>query len=327
MSFKTPKQLKSEDFQIATPNIEEIIEKAKAEFQHSLDFLAKIHGTNTDLRTGEAIEADDLVALQLESDFPYFNGQNIPLKVGANLYCKDLEEQLIGKKVGEEFSIDVDYEGKHTVKGSITNARRSTPAEINDELIQNYAAAEGADPKYCSDLTTFEDSQISMSVLAQLQDFFQNNLFGNLVKKLAEESDLVLSNEERQASYNECMQGIAAITEAQKISELEAFQQMMGPEITDLDTAREKLRETSDFMALLNRYAAELLSQSGEEPTEAEYEEMLKDFVASENVPEELLRQQLSYEQYLEACRQEYLNQALFREYIEYLDEKYLKYL
>lgn len=84
-----------------------------------------------------AVEAGDAVMLKTVSDVPKFNKAMVPVTVGRGLYSAELEEQLIGRAVGETFQAALP-EG--TVQVTVLQGTRTVFPEPTDEMAADYAA-------------------------------------------------------------------------------------------------------------------------------------------------------------------------------------------
>lgn len=85
----------------------------------------------------QTVEKGDVVILSLESELPKFNRPMVPVTVEGNLFDAELEKQLSGHSVGENFTVMV--QGK-TVTVTVKQASRTTFPEPTDEMAAAYAA-------------------------------------------------------------------------------------------------------------------------------------------------------------------------------------------
>ena len=96
------------------------------------------HLTRSFKKTGsvEKIEKGDVVVLALQSELAKFNRPMVPLTVGGRLFDAELEEQLVGRCVGETFTAMVQDKA---VTVTVKQASRTIFPEPTDEMAAAYA--------------------------------------------------------------------------------------------------------------------------------------------------------------------------------------------
>ncbi len=117
------------------------------EFEHEADlrcpkeYIEKQlrHITRGSRRTekAEVLQKGDVAVLKLESKAAKFDRPSVTLTVGGGLFDKELEEKLVGRKVGERFAVTVNGE---EVKTEVLSATRSVYPEPDDEMVKKYVA-------------------------------------------------------------------------------------------------------------------------------------------------------------------------------------------
>ncbi len=85
------------------------------------------------------LEKGDAAVLTLVSELPRFNRPMVTVAVGSGMYDKELEEQLLGRAVGETFTAHV--QGT-PVTVTVKQATRIIFPELTDELVAEYAASQ-----------------------------------------------------------------------------------------------------------------------------------------------------------------------------------------
>ena len=121
----------------------------QAEFPREVDLRCpeeyiqkKLRAVTRSGKRSEAVsvlEKGDAVVLTLVSDLPRFNRPAVPVAVGSGLYDTGLEEQLVGRAVGESFVAEA--QGK-PVSVTIRQATRTVFPELTDGLAAEYAASQ-----------------------------------------------------------------------------------------------------------------------------------------------------------------------------------------
>ncbi len=90
----------------------------------------------TELGEDAEIQAGDVVLLHTESGLSKFNKAKVPVTVGAGLYDNELEQAIIGLKVGDCKTVAV----KNTpVSVKILQIKRKIVPELTDELVEEQA--------------------------------------------------------------------------------------------------------------------------------------------------------------------------------------------
>ena len=131
----------------------------KDEIQQQIDSLLSSHMTENEI-TDREIEDGDTVNIDYEGtiDGTAFDGgtaQGQRLTIGSGTFIDNFEEQLVGKKPGEEVDVTVtfpkdyaqtDLAGKEAVfKVKINSIIETVTPELTDEFVkENYEAAQGA---------------------------------------------------------------------------------------------------------------------------------------------------------------------------------------
>jgi hypothetical protein len=80
----------------------------------------------------EILEKGDVAVLTLTSDLPKFNRASVPVTVGGGLYDRELEEQLVGHRLGEHLTLMVQG---HPVQVQIEACRRTVFPKPTDEMV------------------------------------------------------------------------------------------------------------------------------------------------------------------------------------------------
>ncbi len=102
------------------------------QLEKDIDRILKAHGERV---AAETAEEGDMIVLDLESENERFNKKGVMVPLGKGIYNKELEAQIMGNKVGEEFTAVVD--GKE-VKGVVTRSTRTILPELTDENVAKF---------------------------------------------------------------------------------------------------------------------------------------------------------------------------------------------
>ena len=160
------------------------VEVTKDEVQEQIDSLLSSHTTENEI-TDRKIKDGDLVNIDYEGtiDGTAFDGgtaQGQRLTIGSGTFIDNFEEQLVGKKPGEEVDVTVtfpedyaqaDLAGKEAVfKVKINSIIETVTPELTDEFVkENYEASQG--------VATVKE--LKKKIKTQLQDSKYTNYLWN----------------------------------------------------------------------------------------------------------------------------------------------------
>lgn len=114
-----------------------------------IERILKANGTRTEV---DEVQAGDTVVLSCISKNSKFNKDNITVIVGKGLYSKELENALIGRKVGEEHIYRIN---DFSVMATVKKCERIILPELTDENVAAFGNDEYSSvrelKKYCID--------------------------------------------------------------------------------------------------------------------------------------------------------------------------------
>lgn len=87
----------------------------------------------TPLPEGEAAQVGDTAALKTVSDLPKFNKERVTVTLGRGLYNRELEDALVGRRVGDSVSLIVQ---EKPVTAMILELKRKQTPEPTDEMVE-----------------------------------------------------------------------------------------------------------------------------------------------------------------------------------------------
>lgn len=122
--------LRREDAIRAIPTEAELLELARKAIVREQLVLAA-------LPEGEAAQVGDTAVLKTVSDLPKFNKERVTVTLGRGLYNRDLENALIGRKVGEGVTITVQ---ENEVSATVLELKRKQAPEPTDEMVEELQA-------------------------------------------------------------------------------------------------------------------------------------------------------------------------------------------
>ena len=202
------------------------------QLQKDLDRILRAHGERV---TADIAEEGNMIVMDLESENERFNKKGVMVPLGKGIYSKELEAQIKGKKVGEEFTATVD--GKE-VKGVITRSTRTVLPELTDENVAAFGM-EGVstvkdlkalcvDKQIANLLDESEDAdQASAAVWQALSDNSEIELDPDELKRADEAADIKVAELEAQKPVFE--------TEEEKETFLREYEEEYGIPYEDVD--------------------------------------------------------------------------------------------
>ena len=197
---------------------------------------------------------DDMVTISCQSENPKFRKEKITLRLGLGLYSGDLEEKILGMKVGE--SRKVCAEGA-AVTATLLSSEREIIPPLSDEL-----ALKCTDP----DIKSAEDIK-EYCRFKQYDDVIDerfDDAYSFFSRELLSQSEFSFREEEKQAALSEAKKSMSPNAESN-----------MEEEKFDIDEFTAKLAKSMLIAALFGQEMVSL--------TQADYEEYLeKTALASE---------------------------------------------
>jgi len=137
-------------------SLEKLVVKATdADIEDALKNIASSAQTFADRAEGEAAENNDQITIDFAGkvDGELFDGgsaEDYPLVLGSNSFIPGFEEQLVGKKVGEEVAVNVQFPAEYGAENlagkdavfdcTVKAVKAPAEAEINDELAKQFGA-------------------------------------------------------------------------------------------------------------------------------------------------------------------------------------------
>lgn len=121
------------DYKQISMEVEPVIvttEDLDGEAANDMETLRRRH---TCMADAEIVAKGDICTLALESTNPRYCKPSLPLNVGLGLFAPQLEEALIGQKMGASLEVEV---GGDVVKATILSCKRNTvPEKVTDEMV------------------------------------------------------------------------------------------------------------------------------------------------------------------------------------------------
>lgn len=206
-------------------------------------------------------------------------GEKFPLELGSGSFIPGFEEQVVGKKAGEEFDVNVTFPENYHVD-TLKNKPAVFKCKLNEVLVKELPAL---DDEFAKDVSEFDTlDELKEDIRKKLQEKFDDDSQTDVENKLLEqvcnemEADIPVCMYEgriddmvREFEYRLQNQGM----------NLPTYLQYMG---MDKETFRESFRERAELL-VKTRLALEAIAEAEKiEPTEAEineeYENIAKNY-------------------------------------------------
>lgn len=166
----------------------------------------------------EVAEPGDVAMLKLESSLPKFNKPMVPVTIGGGLFCKELEDQIAGHKVGETFAASADGEA---VTVTVLKATRTQFPAPTDEMVAAYGEAH-TDYAGIKTLVQYREKVVA--------DYLKNARTDAIFGQLQEITDYVLT----QSDWNFDEAEVAELEEAMLTDERSYVREQLGIELEDM---------------------------------------------------------------------------------------------
>ncbi|WP_156300515.1 trigger factor [Streptobacillus canis] len=225
----------------------------------------------------EEAKLGDIAIINFEGfvDGVAFDGgkaENHRLELGSKTFIDTFEEQIVGKKVGEEFEVNVKFpeeyhaenlKGKESVfKVKLNGLEEAITPELNDE----FAKASGSD--------TVEDlkNAIKGNILSNKENQATNARLQKIVETITESTTMEVPAITVDQEVNAQIERFAQTLQMQGMN-LETYLQMTGQTV---DKMREDLRERAEKGVKSSFILSKIAEVEGIEVTEAEFDAELE---------------------------------------------------
>ena len=144
------------EFDASKIKLDRLIVKAdEAAVTEALENLAKSSQSFDDRKKGAKAKDGDQITIDFKGsvDGEFFDGgsaEDYPLVLGSNSFIPGFEAQLVGAKVGDEVTVNVDFPAEYGAKHlagkaavfacTVKAVKEPKPAEIDDELAKKFGA-------------------------------------------------------------------------------------------------------------------------------------------------------------------------------------------
>ncbi len=250
----------------------------------------------------ESIELGDIAHLKCTSELKKFNKDAITISVGKNLYHKDLEKAVLGKRVGDVTQLNIQ---DHSVIVEVLKIERSTPAELNDDFLQaNLKTVHTMDELRA----WYVNQQLENHILNQASEAAEM-----IIDTVIEKSHIVISDEDKNKARIQAKSILDQQWEFNGIV-LDNMSDQEAQEILGYPNVQEYIEWFGDLMVrdlYCTLIGKELYEKNGMVLSVENYEKALKQMSEEENVKEDELRQVYTYQGYVNQTCSEYLTKLI----------------
>lgn len=157
------------------------------------------------LPESEAAQTGDTLSLKTVSVLPKFNKEKVSVSLGRGLYNKELEDALVGCKVGDTVSLTIQ---EQPVTATVLEIKRKQVPEPTDEMV---AALEAKDMKNqpihtVADYIAFIHEQKTMEALSTINYYTVEKILADYPIKAYSEEDIRVLGELERAYFIELFQ-------------------------------------------------------------------------------------------------------------------------
>lgn len=267
-------------------------EEVENEIKTLLDRQSRLVTVDSEIENGNIAVIDFKGMLDGEA-FDGGTSEDYSLEIGSNTFIPGFEEQLVGHKAGEEFTIKVtfpeDYPseelaGKETeFEVKIKEVKVKELPELNDEFVSDTTEFETVE-ELKSDIRTKKEEQKKSEVEAKAKD--------DIVQKIADSVEIDIPDAMLEDELNRELDDINRQLSMQGWS-LEAFAEMSGQTLQQIKDSRrdDVLKNIKKSLVVSKIYELENLEVSDEE-----FEKELNEFANAYGMNVEDVRKSLNDE-------------------------------
>ncbi|MDO5738074.1 MAG: hypothetical protein Q4P65_02335 [Eubacteriales bacterium] len=314
MKIVTPEQIELSQLndELFIPSGAESI--VQAEIDKELSRLAKVYGHAESLQAGTELAAGDLVELAMQSSNERFNRQ-LKIKLGRGLFAPELENLLIGTKLGDEASYDFHFKGDAVqVQVHSLSAERQIPHPIDDALISEAGQEEDKLYSGLSTVQEFKNRLRSAHLGSLIHTQVVSRAYQAAIELLARESGIQPTESEFQAHIAKTQEKFEADLSASGNDLLSSYQEYFGPEAKDLESARQILAETAKSELVRLQYAEALAKHDDLHYSEKDYERELSEYADESGIDLAEFKDKFPFELWLTGKVEENLSSRLIPE-------------
>lgn len=303
--------------------LEKLKTLTKEKWEKHLLTLKKSHSVSQEVELGMMLDKGDIVKLSTKSSCERFNKGNVTVTLGIGLYCKELENVLIGTNLGEQKEYVFPYRGEKVEAVIKTeSAKRNQEAIIDDAFVKKHKLEE----KQFHSLEEYKHYWCSLNFQADLQSEFIEKCYMKIALDTAKKSDIVVSKEMYDSIAKKCDEWRTEELKELEQNELEYYKMYFGAEIHTIEEGIKKYKEHIENNALMNTYAMELAKEDRIEITKEEFMSEIEEIAKSEQVELSTILESVTLEDYKKSIFQENLSKYILEILNQYIKKEGLSY-
>lgn len=262
------------------------------------------HFIAIEAQSGPVME-NDIVAVQMKSEKPWLDSECARFRVGRKFFYPEIEESVLQHKAGDTWTCVIDGSD---VEVTVLSVKRRVAPKLTDELVRKLDM-DGMET--VADYTEYVKEQL----IEEDKEKKQGALCTLVNRQIVEKSEFEMEPDEvenmYQAMYADFQDG--AETE-------EEFENLLLHlyHVKNMDDAKVEMRKQVDSQLKLLAVAKKLAEEKGVSWNEDDYEEFIQ-ANANERMPEEVIRESISMEDFLTQQRVDYLQNLE----MEYFDDRF----
>lgn len=292
-------------------------------WEKNLLTLKKSNSVSRELESGEVLEKGDIVILSTKSSCERFNKEKITVTLGIGLYCKELENALIGTKLGEQKEYEFSYrEEKITAVVKTESGKRNKEAVIDDEFVRSHELEE----KQFQSFEEYRKYWCDLNFQVDLQSQFIERCYMTIALDTAKKSNVATSKEiydgvvkQYEMWKNEEIQQLNG-------DELAYYKMYFGKDIQTLEEGIKKYEQHIENNALMNTYSEELAKMDQITVTKDDFLKEMEEVAKAENMELSTVLESVTFEEYKKSIYQENLSKYILEILKQYIKKEGISY-
>ncbi len=244
---------------------------------------------------GKALENGDTAVIDFEGfengvAFEGGKGENYNLVIGSNTFIPGFEDQLVGKKAGEEVEVNVTFPETYHAE-NLAGKPVVFNVKVNDVKVKEVPAL---DDEFAKDTTEFETlAELRADVRAKLEEQSKNNaeaeMKNTLVEKVCENTELEVPEAMVQHQIDNMLMELNYQLQYQGLN-LQQLLEMTGRGIEEL---REERKADAERLVKSSLVLEAIAEKEAVEVTDADVEAELEKMAAMYNMEVEKIKSSL----------------------------------
>lgn len=304
-------------------DVDKIRRLTKEKWEKNILTLQKSNSMSESVNVGMILEKGDIVTISTKSNQERFNKEGVTVTLGIGLYCKELENAIIGTVLGEQKEYVFTYRGEEIVAFVKTeSAKRNKEISIDDEFVKNHELEE----RYFPSFEEYKKYWCNLNFKVDLQSAFIEKCYMKIAQDTAKMSGIVASQQMRDNIAKQCDMWREEEVKGLNNDELKYYQIFFGQDIQTLEEGLKKYNQHIDNNALMNTYAMELAKIDQIDVTEETFLKEMEKVAKAEQVELNIILESVTFEDYRKSIFQENLSKYILEILNQYIKKEGISY-